>query len=110
MSRSERRAYKRMTKNQDPYALPVSAAQRARLQQRQRARRPSRATDGFQFVTGRFLVWALGGAFVVGLGAFSIAWPNMPLALYVGLAAAAAWSGLAWLVRSAQARGIGSKR
>lgn len=104
MSRAERRAYKRMTKNQDPYALPASAAQRARLE-RQRSRRVSKPTDdGFRFMSGRFLAFGVGGALAAGLLAFSIAWPSMPFALYVGLAATAAWLGLAWLARTAQAR------
>ena len=105
MSREERRAYKRMTRNQDPYALPASAAQRVKSQ-RQRSRRPSRDPAGeFTFLTRRFLVWALGGGAAVFLIAFSLAWPSgMPFALYVGLAAGAAWVALAWLFRAVQAR------
>jgi Flp pilus assembly protein TadB len=103
MSRAERRAYKRLTKNQDPYALPA-AAQRGRGG-RPRQRRPQRPSGEFQFVTGRFLAWALGGAAVAGLLGLSVAWPNgMPLAAYVGLAVAVAWLGLAWVVRTAQRR------
>lgn len=105
MSREERRAYKRMTRNQDPYALPASAAAKVKAQ-RQRSRRPSRPAGGeFTFVTRRFLVWALGGAAAAFLMAFSLAWPSgMPFALYVGVAAGAAWVALAWLVRFAMAR------
>ncbi len=102
MSRAERRAYKRLTKNQDPYSLPP-AAQRGRPS-RQRPGRPSRRDGEFQFITGRFLVWALGGAVVAGLLGLSITWPQVPLAMYVGLAVAVAWLVLAWVVRLAQRR------
>jgi hypothetical protein len=102
MSRAERRAYKRLTKNQDPYSLPP-AAQRGRPA-RQRPGRPPRGAGEFQLITGRFLVWALGGAAVAGLIGLSVTWPQMPLALYVGLAVAAGWLLLAWVVRLAQRR------
>jgi hypothetical protein len=103
MSRAERRAYKRMTKNQDPYAPPGGAAARGRAP-RQRARR-ARPAGPFTFVTGRFMAWALGGALAIGLIGFSIAWPNgMPTALYAGLAAALAWGLLAVAVRLMQRR------
>ena len=111
MSRAERRAYKRMTKNQDPYGLPsgssASAGTRGRAQPRSRPRR--RANPGeFSFVTGRFLAWLLGGAVVVGLLGFSIVWPNgMPGALYAGLAATAGWLVLAVAFRFLQQRMAG---
>jgi Flp pilus assembly protein TadB len=108
MSRAERRAYKRLTKNQDPYSLPA-AAKRGRPA-RGRPPRQSRPAGEFKFVTGRFLVWALGGAAIAGLVAFSVTWPNMPFALYVGLAVAAAWLALAWVVRLAQRRAAGMSR
>jgi hypothetical protein len=101
MSRSERRAYKRLTKNQDPYALPA-AAQRGRPPRR---RRPAGSRGEFRMVTGRFLAWALGGAAVAGLLGLSVAWPNgMPLAGYVGLAVTGGWLALSWVVRLAQRR------
>jgi fatty acid desaturase len=105
MSRAERRAYKRMMKNQDPYALPGGGAQRARAE-RQRARRPKRASAGeAPFLTSRFLVWALGGGVIVGLLAFSLAWPSgMPFALYMGLVGALVWMLLAAGVRLLQRR------
>jgi hypothetical protein len=106
MSRADRRAYKRMTKSQDPYAPPAgaSAAARARAQARARPRRP-RNPGEFTFVSRRFLAWLIGGLVVVGLAAFSMAWPSgMPGALYVGLAAAAAWVVLALGFRYLQAR------
>lgn len=102
MSREERRAYKRLTKNQDPYQLPA-AAQRGRPA-RQR-RRPPRSAGEFRMLSGRFLAWALGGAAVAGLLGLSVAWPNgMPLAGYVGLGVALGWLALAWVVRLAQRR------
>jgi hypothetical protein len=103
MSREERRAYKRMTKNQDPYALPAGT-QRVR-QRATRSRRPATPSGEFQFVTGRYLAWTLGGALLIGLIAFSIAWPNgMPSALYVGLGAGAVWLAAAVAFRFAQRR------
>jgi hypothetical protein len=104
MSRAERRAYQKLNKNRDPYALPVAPGQKARLD-RVRARREQKRASGFVFVSRRFLAWALGGALVAGLAAFSIAWPNgMPTALYVGLAGAAGWGMLATGLRLAQRR------
>jgi Flp pilus assembly protein TadB len=108
MSRAERRAYKRLTKNQDPYALPA-AAQRGRAA-RGRPPRPPRQSGEFKLITGRFLTLALGGAAAAGLLAFSFTWPNMPFALYVGLAVAVAWLVLAWAVRLAQRRAAGMPR
>jgi hypothetical protein len=110
MSRAERRAYKRMTKNQDPYSLPAGAQQRLKAQQQQRrARRAPRRTE-FTFWSGRALAWIVGGAFVSGLVGFSIAWPNgMPLALYIGVAATLAWGVLGWVVRSVQARAAANR-
>ena len=102
MSRAERRAYKRLTKNQDPYSLPP-AAQRGRAA-RPRPPRRTRQPGEFQFITGRFLVWALGGVAAAGLVGLSLTWPNVPFALYVGVAVAAAWLVLAGVVRLAQRR------
>jgi hypothetical protein len=102
MSREERRAYKRLTKNQDPYQLPA-AAQRGRPA-RQRRRRPPSAGE-FRMVSPRFLAWALGGAAIAGLLGLSLAWPSgMPFAGYVGLGVAAGWLALSWVVRLAQRR------
>lgn len=109
MSREERRAYQRMSKKQDPYAAPVNPAVRAR-QEKLRARRalaarnaPPRVVGG---ITRRFLGWVLGGGAVVGLTAFSLAWPSgMPFAAYVGLGAVAVWIGLGFGVRAILARG-----
>ena len=93
MSREERRAYQRMTKKQDPYALTAnSAAARARIQRQERikARRAATSAAPQTGLSRRFLIWTLGGA-AAGLIAFSLAWPRMPFAAYVGLGIAAAW-------------------
>jgi len=105
MSRAERRAYKRLTKNQDPYALPGGAG-RGRAPRRPRGQRRAPSADGaFAFVSRRFLVWLLGGGAAIGLVAFSLAWPNgMPMALYIGLGAAAVWALLVVGFRLAQRR------
>ena len=93
MSREERRAYQRMTRKQDPYALPSSGPARARIERQERLkaqRAASSAPPGS--ISGRFWAWTLGGGALVGLLAFSLAWPNgMPFAGYVGAGVAAAW-------------------
>ena len=102
MSRAERRAYKRMTKSQDPYAMAAQSATRGRPAKP--ARRPKPAGP-FTFWSRRFLTWLIGGAFVAGLIAFSVAWPNgLPTALWAGLAGAAAWAGLITCLRFLQGR------
>ena len=102
MSREERRAYQRMTKKQDPYALPATGAARARQQQleRRKARRPaSVSTPGA--ISRRFLAWAFGGAAAAGLIAFSLAWPQgMPTAGYVGAGVAIGWVVIAFVGRA----------
>ena len=111
MSRAERRAYKRMMKNQDPYALPASASSgaRARAAARSRPRRPQGSGE-FVFLTARFLAWAIGGTLLVGLIGFSIAWPNgLSGALYAGLVAAAGWAVLAVGFRFLQRRLAGQR-
>jgi hypothetical protein len=110
MSRAERRAYQRMNKNRDPYAVPVAPAQKARIE-RVRARREQKRTADFVFVSRRFLAWAIGGAVIAGLAGFSIAWPNgMPLSLYVGLAVMLAWGMLAIGLRLLQGRAAANRR
>jgi hypothetical protein len=49
-------------------------------------------------------VWALGGAAVAGLLAFSLAWPKMPMAAYVGVGVAIAWVVVAFGLRALAAR------
>ncbi len=99
MSREERRAYQRMNKKQDPYALPSNPAARAR-QEKIRARRAARPAPRTRMgLTPRALAWIFGGGLAVALIAFSVAWPKMPLAAYVGLAAAAIWIAAAFGLR-----------
>ncbi len=109
MSREERRAYQRMSKKQDPYALPGNPAVRAR-QEKLRARRALAARNApppmVGGITRRFLGWVLGGGVVAGLIAFSLAWPSgMPFAAYAGLGTAAVWIGLGFGLRAILARG-----
>jgi hypothetical protein len=94
MSREERRAYQRMTKKQDPYALPATGPARARQQRQERIKARQAATPSAPpgALSRRFLLWALGGGVGLGLVSFSLAWPSgMPFAGYVGLGVAAAW-------------------
>jgi hypothetical protein len=109
MSRAERRAYKRMMKNSDPYALPPQAGARARAAaakaQRARRERPSTPHGRASFWSRRMLTWTLVGALLVGLLAFSLTWDNgMPASLYAGLTGAAAWVALAVTFRAVQRR------
>ena len=56
-------------------------------------------------ISRRFLAWALGGAALAGLLAFSLAWPSgMPFAGYVGAGVAAAWVVAAFGMRALAAR------
>lgn len=103
MSREERRAYQRMTRKQDPYALPSSGPARARIQRQERlkARRAAASSAAPGAITGRFWAWSLGGGALVGLLAFSLAWPNgMPMAGYVGGGVAVAWVAAAFGLRA----------
>jgi hypothetical protein len=96
-----------MAKKQDPYAMPSSGAARAAQlrQQRNKARRAAASTTPPGAISRRFLMWAVGGAAVVGLLAFSLAWPRgMPFAGYVGLGVAAAWALAAFGLRALAAR------
>lgn len=106
MSRAERRAYKRMTKNQDPLAAPANSRAARQRTDRARARRtvgrPSPADEGF--VAGRFWLWGVAGAAMAGLLGFSLAWPSMPLALYAGALATVGWAALAAGFRYLQRR------
>jgi anti-sigma factor RsiW len=107
MSREERRAYQRMAKKQDPYALPTSGPARARQQQleRRKARRAATASAPPGAISRRFLAWALGGGAGAGLIAFSLAWPSgMPFAAYVGVGVALGWVVVAFGVRALTGR------
>ncbi len=103
MSRAERRAYKRMTKSQDPYAVPGAAANRGRAAAR--TARRAKPAGPFVFWSRRFMTWLFGGALAAGLIAFSLAWPSgLPVALWVGLGGAAAWAGVIVGLRFLQGR------
>ena len=109
MSRAERRAYKRMTKAQDPYAPPASAANKSRAASAARQRR-ARPAGPFEFWSRRFMTWLIGAALVVGLIGFSVSWPNgMPNALWVGLAGAAGAAGVMVGLRFLQSRMAASR-
>lgn len=107
MSREERRAYQRMTKKQDPYALPSSGPARARLERQQRikARRAAASNTPPGAISRRFLAWALGGGAAAGLIGFSLAWPSgMPFAGYVGAGVLALWTVAAFGLRALAGR------
>jgi hypothetical protein len=98
MSRAERRAYQRMTKNQDPYAPPaaLSGAARARTE-RQRARRAAsrQSSDPGRLLGARGAWIVVGGAAAVFLLAFSLAWGRgAQTALLIGAAAGIGWLAL----------------
>ena len=85
MSREERRNYERMMRNMERGpALPPAAKARAERNAQRRAARTA-APPTFAF-TPRFLIVSSLMALALGYLAFSLAYPNMPLALYVGLA------------------------
>ena len=86
MSREERRNYERMMRNVErgPALPPAARARAERNAARRAARRPTRPTRAGSF-TPRVVIIAVVAAFALGYGAFSIAWPNMPLAAYLGV-------------------------
>jgi hypothetical protein len=100
MSREERRAYERMNKGRDPFAPPVSAQARQRMERQKQKRTARRTQSPAGSRSSRFMAVLLVGMVVVGLLAFSLAWPQgMPNALYVGVGAALTWLALAFLGR-----------
>jgi hypothetical protein len=110
MSREERRAYERMNKGRDPFAPPVSAQARQRMERQKQRRTARRSQSSATAGRGRFMWVVVVGMLVVGLLAFSLAWPQgMPTALYIGLGGAVAWVALAFagrmLTRRAAAAG-----
>jgi hypothetical protein len=84
MSREERRNYERMMRNMErgPTLPPAARARAERNAQRRAARVKEPPTYGF---TGRFILVSMLIAVASGFAAFSIQWPNMPFALYLGL-------------------------
>jgi Flp pilus assembly protein TadB len=87
MSREERRNYERMMRNVERGpSLPPAARARAERNAARRAQRQGPqivAPGGF---TRRFVILAVLVALVLGYIAFSVTWPNMPFAAYVGVA------------------------
>ena len=84
MSREERRNYERMMRNMErgPQLPPAAKARAERNAQRRAARASVPPTYAF---TPRFLIVSMLVAAAAGFLAFSLQWPNMPFALYVGL-------------------------
>lgn len=86
MSREERRNYERMMRNMERGpSLPPAAKARAERNAARRAARQAPKPAGLY--TRRFVLVATLIAFAVGYAAFSVQWPNMPFAAYVGVAA-----------------------
>ena len=110
MSREERRNYERMMRNVERGpALPPAARARAERNAARRAQRqgPAQPASAAGF-TRRFLVIAILAALAVGYTAFSVTWPNMPLAAYVGVAVGALALAAAFGFRLLQRRVAGS--
>jgi uncharacterized integral membrane protein len=89
MSRAERRAYQRMTKNQDRFAVPQNPALRARMERQKAKRDAIRAKRSVGF-TRRYVTWTIIIGLLVGLLFFSLQWSNglAPAFLAGGLALA----------------------
>jgi hypothetical protein len=89
MSREERRAYQRQMKGMERGpAIPPGARARAERKAARRASRGGGPASPGEFTT-RFWVRSVLIAAASGFVAFSLQWPRMPLAAYVGLAVAA---------------------
>jgi hypothetical protein len=88
MSREERRNYERMMRNMErgPQLPPAAKARAERNAQRRAARTSTPPTFAF---TRRFVILSVLIAVAAGFVAFSLQWPNMPFALYIGLAVTA---------------------
>ena len=88
MSREERRNYERMMRNMErgPQLPPAAKARAERNAQRRAARASAPPSATF---TRRFVIVSTLIAVAAGFFAFSIQWPNMPFALYLGIAVTA---------------------
>jgi Flp pilus assembly protein TadB len=86
MSREERRNYERMMRNAErgPSLPPAAKARAERNAARRAARQPKQGGTARTF-TARFLIMSTVIAVAVGYLAFSIVWPTMPFALYIGV-------------------------
>jgi hypothetical protein len=88
MSREERRNYERTMRNMERGpSLPPAAKARAERNAARRSARQTRPSAPGRF-TQRFWVVTTLIALAIGYVAFSVQWPNMPFALYLGLIAA----------------------
>lgn len=87
MSREERRAYERQMKSMERGpALPPAAKARAERNAARRARRQQqKASAPPGAFTRGWAIRAVVISFVAGLIGFSLQWPDMPWALYVGI-------------------------
>ena len=108
MSREERRNYERMMKNMERGpALPPAA--RARAERKAAKRSQQTADSGPGAFTTRFWIRTVLIAVAIGFLGFSLQWPNMPFAAYLGLAvgglALALMVGFRLLQRRARAGG-----
>jgi hypothetical protein len=111
-SRAERRAYERMTKNQDPRALPVNPAHKARADRIAQRRAVAKAAAP-QRASRTYWIRAIVAALLLGLTAFSVAWDGgdgMPLALYIGIGAVAVVLVAAVALRSVLTRAADAAR
>ena len=107
MSREERRAYQRMMKSQERGpALPPAAKAWAERNAARRAARKDASSSAPLFST---TFWIRSGliAAAIGFVAFSLQWPNMPFAVYVGLGVAVIALGLLVGFRALQRRATG---
>lgn len=106
MSREERRQYQRLTKGMDPTAPPAPRGAGRRRVERARQRRARTAEGaGPRRLTARYVTISLVIAFLAGLIALSLAWPNGPsFALTVGVAAGLVFLGLLLGLRLLQQR------
>ena len=77
-----------MTRNQDPRALPTNPAQKARAERIAQRRAAAKAAAPTGMSRTYWIRVAILAA-IVGLLAFSTQWPQMPLAMYVGVGVAA---------------------
>lgn len=102
MSRAERRQYERMSKGQDPFAPNPRQAR----DPRRNKPRPKPTGNAAPGTAGRqFWTRSVGAAVILGVIAFSVAWPlGMPIAAYVGLGAAGATLLMATGLRKVLAR------
>ena len=109
MSREERRNYERMMRNVERGpSLPPAARARAERNAARRAARQAPQVASPGSITRRFVVIAVLAALAVGYTAFSITWPNMPFAAYVGVGVGALTLVAAFGFRLLQRRVAGS--